>query len=501
MRSLVGRTLLLLGAVVLVLGAAVAQWITAEDLKDARGEALARAREAEAKLEALARTLVEQSQEGTEILLERAESRLRRWLAAEPLDLHRDALPLEGDPLHRHAVNTRGLRDALTAEASSRGIATREHLEIVRDAVDAVAAAEIEEAARLLRDESAARAREATAARRQRLIARLGLLLLGMAALLAATLYVLVIRPVRRLRASVDRIASGDLQTPVAATGWPTDEMRALASDVERMRGQMRAATDHLEAEVERKTSSLAATLEERTVALEELRATRDRLIQVEKMAGLGTLAGGVAHEFNNLLGGILGCVENAREGSRDPDVLEDLDMARRTAQRATRLVDALLGVARPGDRAFAPVHLAAVVDDVLRAASASIRQQGVVVDLEQADDPVVDGDAGQLHQVVLNLVTNALQAVDEGERVVVALGREGRQAVFEVRDGGRGIPEADRARVFEPFFTGRAEGTGLGLFVSYGIVERHGGRIEVGEAPEGGARFTVRIPLATRRA
>ena len=109
----------------------------------------------------------------------------------------------------------------------------------------------------------------------------------------------------------------------------------------------------------------------------------------------------------------------------------------------------------------------------------------------------MVLGDEGQLHQVALNLVTNALQAVDEGERVVVALSSDGRFAVLEVRDEGPGVPPEDRRRVFEPFFTGRRGGTGLGLFVSYGIVERHGGRIEVGEAPEGGARFTVRIPLA----
>ena len=111
---------------------------------------------------------------------------------------------------------------------------------------------------------------------------------------------------------------------------------------------------------------------------------------------------------------------------------------------------------------------------------------------------PPVRGDAAQLHQVALNLLTNALQAVDEGEPVVVALRQEGARAVLEVRDGGPGVDPAIRDRIFEPFFTaGKAEGTGLGLFVSYGIVERHGGTLEVGSAPEGGARFTVRLPLA----
>jgi two-component system sensor histidine kinase HupT/HoxJ len=137
------------------------------------------------------------------------------------------------------------------------------------------------------------------------------------------------------------------------------------------------------------------------------------------------------------------------------------------------------------------------VVEDVLGAAAATLRRHEIRLDKVLDDDPVVDGDAGQLHQVVLNLVTNALQAVDDGERIGVALALEGGQAVLEVRDAGPGIPPEDRSRIFEPFFTGRREGTGLGLFLSYGIVERHGGRIEVEDAPEGGALFRVRLPGA----
>jgi signal transduction histidine kinase len=320
-----------------------------------------------------------------------------------------------------------------------------------------------------------------------------------MALLLAGTLFVLVIAPVRRLRRAVDRIAGGDLATPVPGTGGAR-ELGALAQDVERMRDQLRVATMGLEDEVARKTEALAGTLAERTRALEELTATKDRLVQSEKMAGLGTLAGGVAHEFNNLLGGILGCIESARAGTTDAAVKEDLDVARRTAQRAASLVEALLGVARPGSREFAPVDLARVAVDVLRSAAPAAERRSVRLVSEASGAPVVSGEEGQLHQVALNLVTNALQAVDDGETIVVATRVEDRTAVLDVRDTGPGVPEADRSRIFEPFFTGKAGGTGLGLFVSYGIVERHGGRIEVTEAPEGGARFTVRIPLAPSR-
>jgi signal transduction histidine kinase len=264
------------------------------------------------------------------------------------------------------------------------------------------------------------------------------------------------------------------------------------------MRGQIHRATENLEAEVERKTSTLARTLEERTAALEELKKAQAHLVQAEKMAGLGTLAGGVAHEFNNLLGGILGCVESARESTEDASVLDDLEMADRTARRATDLVQALLGVARPARGRFEPVRLEDVVDDVLRAAAVTARQRRIELERQVEASPVVEGDAGQLHQVVLNLVTNALQAVDDGERVTVLLTEDDGHGVLEVRDSGDGVAVEDRPRVFEPFFTRRTEGTGLGLFVSYGIVERHGGRIEVGEAPEGGACFTVRLPVTS---
>jgi len=156
-----------------------------------------------------------------------------------------------------------------------------------------------------------------------------------------------------------------------------------------------------------------------------------------------------------------------------------------------------MLDVARPGARGMAPVDLASLVEDAVRTATPTAERREVEIRRELGPVPPILGDAAQLHQVALNLVTNALQAVDDGEPVVVAVRREGPFAVLEVRDGGPGVPEELRHRIFEPFFTGREDGTGLGLFVSYGIVDRHGGRIEVGTAPEGGARFTVRLPLA----
>jgi signal transduction histidine kinase len=488
-RSLVGLTLLLVGGVVLLLGAAVVAWVSSEDAASSREDAARQHEAAETELRALTEDLVAGAQEIALGLVEGADQRLRLWIAMEPLSLYRDPRP-------PHAPDLEALRGGLAAEVRGRSLEEFEHAEIVTETMGDRAQTRIDDVATRLRTDAGVSAESAATDRRDRLVLRLGLLLLGMAALLAGTLYLLVVAPVRRLRRSVDRIADGDLSTPLDQTGWPTREMAALADDVERMRGRIAQATDHLESEVARKTRTLEATLDERTRALEELEATRDRLVQAEKMAGLGTLAGGVAHEFNNLLGGILGCLESARAGTDDDAVREDLDMARRTARRATHLVDALLGVARPGTRAFEPVRLARVVEDVLAAAEPDVRRRGIDLRSDLDASVEVEGDEGQLNQVVLNLVTNALQAVDDGEVVAVTLVSGDRHAVLEVRDSGPGIPAEDRSRVFEPFFTGRADGTGLGLFLSYGIIERHGGRIEVGDAPEGGARLTVRIPI-----
>jgi|GEM_PF-1128027 len=489
-RSLVVRTVFLVAGVVLALGAAVVLWITREDREDSLAEARRLEGLAESELRTLAEDLVSSHQDIAVALVEGADGRMRRWLTEEPLALHRDKTAPE-------RVDVDALRRSLRAEVLRRSQAEREHVAIVAERLGSEARARVERVTASLRREGEARASAAAADRRARLSTRLALLLAGLSGLLAFALWRTVIAPLERLRSEVARMASGDLETPVAAGATRRDEIGALSRDVELLRVALRGSTQGLEGEVARKTADLADTLSTRTSALEELRATQDRLVQAAKMASLGTLAGGLAHEFNNLLGGILGCVGTARAENRNASVEEDLDMIGRTADRGVRLVRGMLDVARPGARGMAPVDLAALVMDAVRTATPTAERREIEIRRELEPVPPILGDAAQLHQVALNLVTNALQAVDEGEPVVVAVRRDGPFAVLEVRDGGPGVPEEMRPRVFEPFFTGREDGTGLGLFVSYGIVERHGGRIEVGTAPEGGARFTVRLPLA----
>jgi signal transduction histidine kinase len=489
-RSLVTLTLLLVVGVVLLLGAAVVAWIAAEDQRASRQDAQAQQDAAEARVRSLTDELLALSQQMATGLSEGHTQRLRAWLEQEPLPLYRQA----GNPKR---IDVEAIMHSLVAEVRRRGREESQRIAILRRRMEEYSQARMEAAMKAQRTAAAANAERAASERARALVLRFGLLLLGMALILGVTLFVLVLRPVRRLRHAVNRIAGGDLATPVPVQAGGAEELRILGRDVERMRDQIRSATEGLEAQVARKTADLERTLAERTQTLAELEATRDRLVQAAKMAGLGTLAGGVAHEFNNLLGGILGCIEGARAESASPAVLEDLDVAHRAARRAAVLVQALLDVSRPGQRTLEPLRLDAVVDDVLRTAEPTYARRHIDVTRERAGDPVVLGDEGQLHQVVLNLVTNALQAIDDGERLVLATRAEAGRGLVEVRDSGHGVPAQERDRVFEPFFTGREDGIGLGLFVSYGIVERHGGSIVVGDAPEGGASFTVSLPLA----
>ncbi len=487
-RSLVVRTVLLVTGVVLLLGAAVLLWITAEDRRDALQEARRREEAAEREMRGLAEDLVRDHQDIAVALVAGADERTRQWLEEEPLSLYRDRSQPD-------RVDVDALRRALTAEVRSRSRDEGRHVKIVADRLGADAAARIDRVADDLRVEGERRAEAAADDRRARLALRFAFLLVGLSSLLAVALWTSVLAPVRRLRKAVDRIASGDLDTPVEKDAGRRDEIGALAREIDGMRSQLLAARTGLETEVRRKTEALATTLSERTAALEELKATQGYLVQAAKMASLGTLAGGLAHEFNNLLAGILGCVESAKADNRDPSVAEDLDVIRRTADRGTALVRGMLDVARPGSRALTDVDLLTLVDEAVRTVSPVALRRRVEIRRETGPVPKIRGDAAQLHQVTLNLLTNALQAVDDGEVVVVALRRSGSDAVIEVRDSGPGVDPEIRDRVFEPFFSGKEGGTGLGLFVSYGIVTRHGGRIEVGDAPEGGARFTVILP------
>jgi two-component system NtrC family sensor kinase len=396
--------------------------------------------------------------------------RIRRDLEDLPFEL------VAGDP-----EKTRALVSS-TAEAAAAASAENAR----------VLAAEVRRRAgeRLARLEASLRGRQEAAARAAAASVSLSssLLVAGLLATLvgaqAFLLHRTVVRPVARIAAGAERLAAGELGHRVEERGGA--EVAGLAVAVNRMAGARQSA----EADLRALQADLERRVEEKSAAL----------ARSETLASLGTLAGGVAHEFNNLLGGILGTVEDAAEDAKEPPVREALDLVARTARRGCRITEGLLRFARPPAPRTEPVDAAAILRDAAALARAEAQRKGVTVEVTGEARPL-PADPGGLHQVVLNLLANAVHFAPAGGRVEASVADEGESVVLRVRDSGPGIAAEHLPRLFEPFFTTRgSDGTGLGLAVSHGIVRSHGGSIEAANRPGGGAEFTVRLPAPPAR-
>ncbi len=224
------------------------------------------------------------------------------------------------------------------------------------------------------------------------------------------------------------------------------------------------------------------------------------RLFHAEKMAAVGQLAGGVAHEINNPLGGILAFAQlMSRDADRSPDDQENLRLITDAAVRAKRIVESLLTFSRRPSEEKGPVDLARVADDALFLLQSQLKS-GRIVLVREYRPALAVANANQVQQVVVNLVVNAIQAMGGAGRIVVGTGAAGPGRVsLQVADSGPGMrPEVAR-RAFEPFFTTKPEGqgTGLGLAICYQIAEEHGGSIRLESAPGQGATFVLELPAA----
>ena len=232
-------------------------------------------------------------------------------------------------------------------------------------------------------------------------------------------------------------------------------------------------------------------------------RQLQQQMAQSEKLAAMGELLAGVAHELNNPLSVVLGQVHLLRRAASDGPLVERADKIASAADRCARIVKNFLALARqqpPERRRFT---LNQVVTDAMELLTYPLRIDGIEVSLELAPElPALLGDAHQLQQVVVNLATNAHHSMRDSPRRELRIctsllpGDEG--VLLEVIDSGPGIPAAIQRRIFDPFFTTKAtgEGTGLGLSMCRGIVESHGGRIRVENVAGGGAAFRVTLPL-----
>jgi signal transduction histidine kinase len=230
-------------------------------------------------------------------------------------------------------------------------------------------------------------------------------------------------------------------------------------------------------------------------------RRIEEQLVQSGRLAAVGELAAGVAHEVNNPLFAILGLTEfltkDAVPGSK---AAERLELIRQSGEEIKDIVRALLDFARENPEERSVVPIGDVVRQVLTLVSRTNAHKGIELVPSYADeDTLVQGSPNQLKQILLNLITNARQAMPDGGTVWVDVRREGDEAVVTVADDGPGVPSELAGRIFEPFFTtkGAGAGTGLGLSVSLGIAQAHGGRLVLDTNRERGAAFVLRLPLA----
>jgi PAS domain S-box-containing protein len=227
---------------------------------------------------------------------------------------------------------------------------------------------------------------------------------------------------------------------------------------------------------------------------------------QSEKLAALGTLAAGLAHELNNPIGIICSRIElMLLDGESQPlpgEVTEDLRVLHRHAQRVARIAQGLLSFARQSSGQCGPVDLNHLVDETLFLMEKEVVKEGIAVKRTLAPDlPPVWGDGNALQQVMVNLLTNARDALAEGGEVVIetgpAPGQPGGVRLI-VSDNGPGIPPDVLPKIFDPFFTTKSDGTGLGLSISYGIVRDHKGTVDVQSRPGRGTTFILTFPPLT---
>jgi signal transduction histidine kinase len=321
---------------------------------------------------------------------------------------------------------------------------------------------------------------------------------MGVAFFLLISRAVLPLRELTRLTAG---ISAGRYGETVPVRG--EDEVGELALAFNRMSVSLKQAMEEI--------SEWNRLLETRVVEkTQELEKVHGRMVEVEKLAAVGQLAAGVAHELNNPLSGIMGCAGVALElhKNRPPGAMTPQDTEKMIgyfrqiemlSQRCRTIIVDMLTFARQHKEEPQEIQ----VNDVIRQTLAFLDKQlnkgkvNVATDFQEGI-PVFVGNPLQLQQVFTNLILNAAQAMQNGGNILICTRRSGNTVEAEVRDNGRGIPEKDLHRIFEPFFTSKpvGEGTGLGLSVSYGIVKRHGGDILVDSEPGKGSAFTVILPI-----
>ncbi|WP_095587855.1 sensor histidine kinase [Actibacterium ureilyticum] len=314
-----------------------------------------------------------------------------------------------------------------------------------------------------------------------------------------------IFAPLERMTQTMRRVGQGDLSARNALTG-ARDEIGQVAAHLDDLLDQvqdrdrrLRAWADELNQRVEERTAELRE-------ANEKLESTYRQLVMSEKLASIGEITAGVAHEINNPVAVIQGNVDVIREtlGADAAPLQTELNLIDQQVTRISAIVGKLLKFARPSEFSGydETVALAPVVSDCLVLVEHVLAKGDIQVDTHIEPVPAVRIDPGEMQQVVINLIVNAVQAMGDAGRLDLTLrpeGREGREGVcLSLRDTGPGIPTDKLDTVFDPFFTTKlGEGTGLGLSISQSLIQRAGGIITARNADGGGAEFRIWLPAA----
>jgi two-component system NtrC family sensor kinase len=308
-----------------------------------------------------------------------------------------------------------------------------------------------------------------------------------------------LIEPVAALVEGTHRVARNELSVEIRVGS--RGEMGVLAGSFNDMTRSLRVLEDELQGLM----TNLEQQVEARTA---DLRAAQEQLLRTEKLSSLGKLSASIAHEINNPLAGILTfaklIIRKLGDGDLDPEgrekVLKHLALVEREAYRCSVIVKNLLDFARERPMLMKPSDVNLAVDEILTLVDNQAHIQGVEIVRELSPLPPVLGDFGQLRQAFMNIASNACEAMEKGGRLVVRTreipGDLEVEVVFE--DNGPGIPPERLRKIFDPFFTTKERGTGLGLSVVYGVVEKHGGKIEVDSEEGRGTRFIIRLHKAS---
>lgn len=243
----------------------------------------------------------------------------------------------------------------------------------------------------------------------------------------------------------------------------------------------------------------LEEMVEERTA---ELRSAQELLVRAEKLASVGRLAAGIAHEINNPLMPIRVNLELMKEDvEENKDVsIQDIDEALRSVNRISRIVERLQQFTRKsGDKApiMQPLKIVDIVEDVISLSGSYIRNSGIKVDVNLDETAQIYGNRDQLEQVFLNIILNAHAAMQGGGTLKIDSHIEAQNLIIRFADTGTGIANDMLGKIFEPFMSSKENGSGLGLFISYGIIESHNGQIHVESELGKGAVFTLALPTA----